>query len=193
LEWEADQDDDIISFLIFRATWYDSPDSLGEFEVIDILRAETMNEFDYIDTRVDLDTKYFYRIQAKDISGVFSAYSDSIDYVKLRAVDYPTMFPNGVDAVMGNDRALNWRYHFRIVMEDYCITILSIKNEFIFRQTIQPNTYSNVYDSWEIPLNISLDSSKYYKWRLDANADYSDGIEHAGSESGWAIFQFDGE
>ncbi|MBT3750859.1 MAG: hypothetical protein HOG34_17910, partial [Bacteroidetes bacterium] len=60
----------------------------------------------------------------------------------------------------------------------------------ILRRVLQPATYLDEGESWQIPDDIILVSGMLYKWRIDTCANYVNGIENAGSESLWATFRF---
>jgi len=193
LEWESGPEEDIKWYNIYRATWYGINDSLGEYALLTRLETGSTPEMEYIDRSADIRTKYFYKAKAEDASGNLSQFSDSLVYSLLPQLNSEWMHPNGSTVWLNDNRALSWLYSNAIEMEDYYLTILGSTNEFVFRVAILPENYIDISESWQIPLDVPLDSGKIYKWRIDTGANYLNGRETSGSESIWATFLFAGD
>jgi hypothetical protein len=193
LEWNTVEEADIAEYFIYRAIMDDVADSLEEFELLEIRAVPSLDKTEYIDVTARTEIQYWYKIQAKDIAGNLSSYSDSICYTLLPFLQQKFMTPDGVDDTLGIDRNLSWLYTYNNAMENYCITVLSAENELVVRQVFQPGNYVGATDTWQIPDNILLDSNKIYNWRIDVAAQYHDQREKAGSESTWATFLYVGE
>jgi hypothetical protein len=193
LEWKSSLDDDIIAYIIYRATMYPGSDSLGNYELLIRLETESNAEGVYIDEQVVLRTRYFYKIKSVDLANNISVFSDSINFSIIPWSSLSSMNPNGLDDPLGPEMSLNWYYLNRIEMEDYCLTILDQNNDLVLREQFLPGNYaSGGMESWFIPNNIILEPGVIYKWRLDTGARYVLGRETSGSESQWAIFLFIG-
>ena len=193
LEWESGLEEDVEWYNIYRATWYSINDSLGEYDLLTRVEAVSSPEMEYIDRSADIRTKYFYKVNAEDASGNLSLFSDSLIYSLLPQLNAEWMHPNGLNVWLNDNRTLSWLYSNAIEMEDYCLTILGSANEFVFRVAILPENYVDISESWQIPLDVPLDSGKLYQWRIDTGANYLNGRETSGSESLWATFLFAGD
>jgi len=188
LEWEPPLEDNIISYVIERAIWYDSKDSLGAFLGIGRIDMESSPHYEFIDTQASYRTDYYYRIYNEDSAGNLSEYSDSLFYYLLLQVSNQLMSPNGITIPLSTSRTLSWTYSLSVELERYCITVLSEINHLIIRENIMPGNYSGGRELWTIPDEIMLTPGRVYKWRIDTGAKYFDGRERAGSESHWATF-----
>jgi hypothetical protein len=190
LEWNPNLEDNISFYLIFRAEYFEVNDSVGEFDFLSRIEMESSSNLEYIDVDATQRLKYFYRLQAEDLSDNRSAYSDSIGYTLLPQISANQMIPNGLSEVPSYNRRLTWYYANNIEMENYCITILTLEGDFLLRKILNPGNYVNGYETWFIPDSIILESNRVYKWRIDTGAKYYAGIESAGSESPWATFLY---
>ena len=94
LEWEPDDIQDIVAYNIYRAEYFDTNDSLGDYELIYRKMTEFSSGLEYIDRPNKVSTKFYYRIQAENIDGDLSSNSDAISYTLLPSVVSDTMFPN---------------------------------------------------------------------------------------------------
>ncbi|NQV15132.1 hypothetical protein HQ531_06710 [bacterium] len=193
LEWAANLEEDIVAYNIYRATWYDGYDSLGDYSLISRIATASISETEYIDTQAQLRVRYFYKLKAEDTSNNMSEESDSAFYSLLPAYPSDMMTPNGMTISLGIDRSLKWYGGFSVEMEDYCLTLLTQIDEIEIRKIIQPNDYVGAYEEWQIPNDVILEHNKVYKWRIDTGAEYIDGRETTGSESPWATFLYLGE
>jgi hypothetical protein len=190
LEWEQYPDFDIITYFIYRATYFARNDSLGEFELIFRFEANFESTLEYIDVDASIGVTYHYKIAAENISGVKSALSNSAVYSILPPLDINRMTPNGISDTLYTSRVLHWSYDYHIEMENYCITILTNTNQIVWRSLINPVNYTSNSESVCIPDTISLESNWIYRWRIDIGANYEKGIETSGAESPWATFLF---
>jgi hypothetical protein len=191
LEWEPNPiQEDISAYHIYRAKYYHLKDSLTSYELISRLELETTSVFDYLDTQIWTDTLYFYKLKVEDYSDNLSFYSDSVGYLLLRQPKLEKMHPNEPTDSLGDHRTLTWSVHYNIKMENYCVTILSEDNIFIWRQMITPSNYVDGIETWTIPDNVNLTPGIIYKWRVDLGGQYIEDRETTGSESPWAKFLY---
>ena len=190
LEWEFNFNEDIVAYNIYRAQWFGMNDSLGDYNLITQIDLESIPDGEYIDSDVDIRTKYFYKLKSENSSKSMSVYSDSVFYSLLPQLSPAMLRPNGQDRSLGENRMLTWRYSYSIEMEDYCITILTRENELICRTIVLPGNYVYRDESWPIPDEIELQIGEVYKWRIDTGSHYVDGLETVGSESAWATFLY---
>lgn len=193
LEWEFNPKDNISAYLIYRAKYFEVPDSTGDYDLLEHLETESLVDMGYLDTHSAIRTKYYYRLQAVDRSDNHSALSDPLTYSLLPQLPLFEMTPNGLSEELNPDRQLTWRYIHSIEMEDYCLTILTAENELVVRQVLIPRSYLGVVETWRIPVNIILKPNQIYKWRIDVGAKYVNQFETAGSESQWAPFFYAGD
>jgi hypothetical protein len=193
LEWEPSLGEDIVAYNIYRASWCDVNDSLGDYDLIVSLELNSIPKLEYIDREANAWTKYYYKLKSQDGADNLSDDSDSLAYSLLPALPASSMSPNGTSETLEFERLLSWRYNYRIAMENYCLTILSEENEFVTRVLLSPGNYVGWDESWQIPAVILLESGQVYFWRIDTGAGYVDDLETAGSESQWASFVYRGE
>jgi hypothetical protein len=189
LEWSVAPEEEIVSFVLFRAIRFNEIDSIGEYENRDSIAViSSRSTFEYLDVEVLLRTRYYYIIRSEDIAGNYSEYSDTISYSILPIIESASMNPNGLESTLPLDRTLRWQMSYTSMLENYCLTILTSTNELVFRSIIAPKDYTGGLEWLEIPARITLEGNSNYKWRVDTGANYQDGYEHSGSESVWAIF-----
>jgi hypothetical protein len=188
LEWQPNPEVDIVSYSIFRATWYENYDSLGKYEKHYVGEAESVERLVYVDNLIGTGNTYYYKIKAEDGAGNVSDYSDSINYTIFPQIALSGMEPNGIADTLDSEHQFSWRYDASIEMENYCLTILSETNEFAARFVFLPQTYTGVREYFRLPNENNLESGKIYKWRVDFGAGYYQGLETGGSESPWASF-----
>jgi hypothetical protein len=190
LEWVSNAEEDISAYHIYRAQLSTMNDSLGEFESIYRLQKEPALSQHYRDSQVLLRTYYYYKLKAEDNSGFESAYSDSISYSLLQPLSFGHLSPNGLTDSLNSDRQLTWRYWLNIEMEDYCLTVITDDHTVLLRQILFPGDYTGRTEKFSIPNSIQLVPSQIYKWRIDVQARYIQGLETSGSESQWATFVY---
>jgi hypothetical protein len=190
LEWEPSPDEDIVAYHIFRASLFESKDSLGDFDLIDRMAMEPITPTEYIDVKTINGSQYFYKLKAENSSKNLSKYSDPVTYRILPEISIGSMTPNGMGVQLEPDRSLHWVYPYAIAMEQYCLTILTQENNFVFRKVFSPSNYTGENESQRIPSSINLDSNHVYKWRVDTSAYFEGGLEIYGSESSWAVFVY---
>jgi hypothetical protein len=193
MEWEPNLGEDIIAYNIYRATWYDVNDSLGDYQLLKKQEMTSTAELFYVDEVAMNRTKYWYKIESQDVADNRSVFSDSVSYTLLPQINFSTMMPNSLTDTLDDLRQLSWSYAYLVEMENYCLSILTEKNDFVTRVTLPPGNYIERRESWRIPPEIELESEQVYMWRIDTGARYSDGHENAGSESKWATFVYVGE
>lgn len=190
IEWHSNPSDDIIAYHLYRAALNEALDSLGGYELIVRLETSTNTRTEYLDEQAITWVEYFYRLKSEDDSGNLSEYSDSVSYKLMQSITLPTMNPNGHSMILGNERTLSWIYRHGIAMEDYCISVLTQDNQFLYREIFQPTNYLGGVESWDIPAEVELTPGQLYKWRIDMGAKYHNSLETNGSESPWAEFLF---
>ncbi len=193
LEWEANPDEDIVAYNIYRATYFNVNDSMGSYELIARLETSPSAELCYLDEELQIRTKYSYKIKSQDEGDNFSDYSDSLSYTLLPQINFSRMSPNGLLDTLDVARHLSWHYGYNIEMENYYISILAGENKIVARESLLPGNYIDGHETWQIPTEIPLISDQLYWWRIDTGARYMEGSETAGSESQWAAFVYGGE
>jgi hypothetical protein len=193
LEWEPNPETNIMAYLIYRAQYFDQNDSLGEYERIFKLETISNTALEFVDTDIEIRTKYFYKLEAENGAQNLSDFSDSLYYTILPPLDIKYMAPNGVTDALNPSRELSWRYDSHLEMEDYCLTILTRESELFLRKVIVPGNYLGVGETFEVSDSLNLELDQVYKWRIDIGAQYVDGFETSASESAWATFLYSGD
>ena len=112
LEWYPSPDEDIIAYHIYRATWYDTLDSLGDYKLLTRLETRSLASTEYIDEQISFRVKYYYRLKAENASNYTGTFSGSIFYSTLPQLNLEWMIPNGVTNLLSNQRILSWEYGF---------------------------------------------------------------------------------
>lgn len=190
LEWEAKPDEDIAAYHIFRARYFESNDSLGEFSKRARVENESTTNLSYIDQGIIIGSRYYYKLKSEDGANNLSAYSESVTYLLFSAIDASLMIPNGLADTLLQNSKLSWKYSFSLEMEEYSITVLDAQDELVIRAIFSPGNYVSEREYWQFPPGLILDSGQVYKWRIDTNARYIEDRESSGSESHWASFRF---
>ena len=191
LEWELNRiEENVTSYLLYRAEFFEPNDSLGNFELLETLMLGFSSESEYIDRNSSMNTQYHYMIIAKDASENKSTPSDTLSYRRFGAVGLEWMLPNGVAMVLPYDRKVQWAFRSDIGMENYTLNILNVEDDLILRREVTPGNYIGGAEFFTIPDTIILLSGNVYKWRVDMGAQYVAGRETAGSESAWATFLY---
>jgi len=193
LEWELNDNQGIVAYLLYRAELNEENDTLGDYELLTRKEAGLNNDSSYLDADTRFRIQYYYKLRAEDSSNNLSRYSDSITYSKLPTISINLMSPNSATATLNTKRQLSWGYSYHLEMEDYCITITTQTNELIIRDVLSPTNYVGGTEYWTIPDSISLEDNHLYKWRVDVVAGYVNDLETAGSESMWATFLYIGD
>ncbi len=190
LEWEPNPiEENVTSYLIHRAEYFEMEDSLGDFEILSTLMPESPSASEYIDRSTTVNTRYHYLLNAEDASENQSTPSDTLSYMRFSPIGDMLMLPNGLAMVLPQDRQVQWAYE-NVAMENYTLTILHVENNLILRRELTPGNYIGYTDYFTIPDEIVLLSGNVYKWRVDMGAQYVAGLETAGSESAWASFLY---
>ena len=193
LEWEPNPiEENITSYLLHRAEYFELEDSLGDFELHSTLMLESSSVLEYIDRSTAVNTRYHYVLFAEDGSENRSTPSDTLGYMRLGAISSASMFPNDLSVPLDSDRKLQWTYSYDVAMENYTMTILSADNGLILRREITPGNYIGVREYFNVPDTTVLISGSVYKWRVDMGGLYEENWETAGSESMWATFLYGG-
>jgi hypothetical protein len=192
LEWEQNQNEDIVAYLVYRAENFQENDSLGDYELLIRLDSESGTTFEYLDRSVSPRIDYYYKLKSEDPSDNQSTFSDSLRYSLLPSLPASMMTPNGSRDKLSITRQLSWNYNYHIEMEDYCLTILGQNDEYIIRTVFSPTSYTYDDEVWYIPESVDLEVDQVYKWRIDTGAKYVNDYETAGSESPWATFLYIG-
>jgi hypothetical protein len=191
LEWRYDPTENFDSYLLYRAEWFDSLDSLGNYDLLSRLETEAVPLNKFVDVMAHNRIRYYYKIRAEDDTGNRSEFSDSVTYMLLPAIRLIEMNPNGNTSLLPRDRTLSWIFNYQ-EMEEYILTIVTEQNELVYRILFQPHSYTGGVEEWQIPIEIGLGISTIYKWRIDTGADYYYHLESTGSESAWATFVYNG-
>jgi hypothetical protein len=193
LEWEPKPfDENVTSYLLYRAESFWLEDSLGDFALLETLMLESYSDSEYIDRSTTVNTRYHYLLFAEDASGNISTPSDTLSYTRLSPINSSLMLPNGLLAPLDSDRELQWTYGYSVAMETYTMTILNADNELILRRELIPGNYIGGGEYYTVPDTIVLRSGNIYKWRVDMSGRYAEDCETAGSESPWATFLYSG-
>jgi len=193
LEWEPNPvEENITTYLLRRAEYFEFEDSLGDFEILSTLMPESSSASEYIDRSTTVNTRYHYLLIAEDASENQSTPSDTLDYMRLGAISSASMQPNGFSVNLDSDRKFRWIYSLGAVVENYTITILSADNGLILRHELTPGNYIGDREYFTVPDTIVLRSGSIYKWRVDMGGRYAEDRETAGSESPWATFLYNG-
>jgi hypothetical protein len=191
VEWEGNPDEDIIAYMVYRATWHDLLDSLGEYELLAHLETESLTSLEFLDLSTRIKTRYYYKLKAIDSSDNTSTFSDSLTYMLLYSVLKSRMSPNARTAVLQANRSLYWGSSYHSTLQNYIVTLTSQEDELITRVVLQPIDYVGGDEVWRIPDEIELVDGMIYKWRVDKGAHYVSGRESSGSESVWAYFLYE--
>lgn len=191
LEWEnRPNNEDVAEYHIFKAMENNSSETLSDFSMY----MKVIPTNDSLQHAVDVETisnvTYHYAIRSNNESGNISSFSDTIYYTRMPSVKFASMAPNGTHSYLPSNRQLKWKYDDFLVMEDYCLTILTNDGILVSRNVFTPTGYLGSFESWTVPDSIILESGKIYKWRVELGAQYNEGVETAGSESQWASFQY---
>jgi len=193
LEWLSNPDEEnITSYYIYRAEYFELNDSIGDYELLINVSDSSIPQHQFVDRTVSLRVKYFFKLMAENFSQNFSAFSDSLAYTLLPTINAGTMIPNGFLEILGADRILTWNGNYYFDTEEYCVTILDNEDFIVFRTMLSPRNYLAGDETWIIPHEITLLSATVYKWRIDMGGQYIEDLESAGSESPWATFLYSG-
>lgn len=191
MEWEPNPvSENITEYKIYRAQYYDLLDSMGDFRYLTSVPSSSTLTAEYIDVTVLPGLIFYYQLRAIDDSDIKSRYSDSIAYSTFLPVRQETMQPNNPNELLGGGRRLSWSYDHHMHLERYCITILDIENNLIFRVISSPSSYVGGAQVWVIPDEVIFNDGEQYKWRVDLEADIMNGYEAVGAESPWATFKY---
>jgi len=190
LEWYGG-DEDVEKYRVYRAQDIQPADSLSDFQPIDEVLIETITDkYTYLDEITQEDVRYHYYLRARDHAENWSETSDTLDYLRLRAVSSSSMVPNGTDDTLVLSRFLKWGYSYLVAMEDYVLTILTMENDLIYRTQFTPSNYIGSRESFYLPDSVALESERTYQWRVDVHAKYVREFESSSGESPWATFTY---
>jgi hypothetical protein len=193
LEWEPNPvEENITSYMLNRAEYFEFEDSLGNFEILSTLVLESSSALEYIDINATMSTRYYYVLVAEDASENQSTPSDTLGYMHFFATNSASMIPNGFSIALGANRKLRWYYMYAVDIENFTITILSADNGLILRRELTPDNYIGGTEYFTVPDTLVLTPANIYKWRVDTGGRYVDGRETVGSESAWATFLYRG-
>jgi hypothetical protein len=193
LEWEDNPNEDIVAYNVYRATWYDMNDSLGNYDLLTVIKLDSNPSLEYIDQSTNQLTRYYYKLKSLDVAGNVSNYSESVWYLLLPVLEIATMSPNGVFSNLGDQRELRWPYTSTIELEDYCLTVINSTDTLVLRSSFAPTNYiDGGSEIFQIPQDIILETGHVYRWRIEFGAMYVNSYETAGSESQWATFLYSG-
>jgi hypothetical protein len=190
MECAPDSSGEIAAYKIYRATYDSEVDTIGEFQLYEILNTIDYNNFKYVDQDVEVFQRYYYRIKAEDTSGNSSDMSELIFYTLMPQINAEDMIPNGVEQTLCVENLLKWKYYYSNELENYILTILDSEGNLLLRNDITPGNYIGGSEEWPIPPEVELQPGLIYYWRVDVGASYINGVETAGSESDWAAFTY---
>jgi hypothetical protein len=193
LEWDSSPNENVTSYKIFRAEYFEVADSLSDMALLKVLDQTSGSKLEYLDFGVPVGKVLCYSMVAVDQSLNQSYPSDSICFSLHRPITSDMMVPNGQSDTLSISRTLNWQNYYLDDTEDYCVTILTEYGDYIYRRILQPQSYVGGSEKWDIPTDIVLEVGQNYQWRIDTGGRYNDGLETSGSESAWAAFLFTGE
>ena len=194
LEWYPNPaEDDVQTYLLYRAEYFDSQESLGDYELLCSLESGTEGVIEFVDQSSSQGIRYHYVLISEDASGKPGLPSDTLSYLRFRAVESASMIPNGLDITLSSGRKLQWSYPYTTAMENYVVTILDVEDNLVLRQELVPGNYIGGWEYFTIPDSITFQSETVYKWRVDMGAQYVDDLETTGSESLWAMFLYVGD
>jgi hypothetical protein len=189
LEWKLNpEEENVTSYHIYRARYFDALDSLSDFSLISTHSLSQSPIPEFVDSEISLNVLYSYKLLAEDISGGLSNFSDTLEYTLLPSIYSATMIPNQINESLGANRQLQWRYTYLGAMENYTITLLDTDNNLILRHEFSPGNYIGRIEYFYLPDSTLLINGENYKWRVDMGAQYVSSKETAGSESHWATF-----
>jgi len=156
LEWLPNSDDDLRGYIIYR-----NISNSKDYEIID-----TINTTNYIDTRLNNGIRSQYKIEALDIYGNLSYYSDSVTVI-------PMAFDSGIMLVNANiDGPVNPDYDSMAVF--YATVLENYQHIIVYECPLdlpQLSPYSTIIWCKEIlPGRIRFDRSEY----MDLFSDYLD-------------------
>ena len=115
LEWETNIEEDIVSYQVYKAEYFEVLDSLGEYTLLALLGKTKLQNFDYVDQIVSANVIYYYKIKAVDSAGNISNYSESMGYSVQAQISLNTMIPNGITAYLQGDREPRFRYKSQLM------------------------------------------------------------------------------
>ena len=164
---------------------------MSDYELIASLGVDGLAHFDYTDNNTIPGQIYFYKIRSENIASSISGFSDSTSYSILQQISTEWMSPHSLNDTLAQDR-ISWHGYYLDIVENYCLTLMTIENELIVRILVQSKDYLSHEEYWSIPDDRILVSGSFYKWRIDGGANYVGGIETFGSESPWAYFLYVG-
>ena len=191
LEWESNPiEENVTSYLLHRAEYFEMEDSSGDFVLLSTPMVESSSALEYVDRSTTVNTRYHYVLIAVDASENQSMPSDTLGYMRLAAINSALMLPNGLSIALAADRKLQWTYSYGVAMENYTMTILSPDRGLILRRELTPGDYIGGSEYFTVPDTIVLTSGSVYQWRVDMGGAYAEDCETAGSESPWATFLF---
>ena len=191
LEWEPNPiEENVTSYMLHRAEYFELEDSLGDFELLSTLMLESSSSSEYVDGSTKVNTHYHYVLIAEDASENQSTPSDTLSYMQFGVLGIFEMLPNGSAMVLPRDRKVQWTDVLNVAVENYTLTILNVENNLMLRRELTPGNYTRDPQYFTIPDTIMLLSGNVYKWRVDIGAQYVAGRETAGCESAWATFLY---
>ena len=191
MEWEINPiGENVTSYLLRRAQYFELNDSLGDFQLLKTLVPESSSRLEYIDRESTTYTRYYYVLIAENYAGNQSLPSDTIGYMRFAAMNSALMHPNGLSVHLETDRKLQWAYNYHVAMENYTITIVAADSGFVLRRELTPGNFIGATEYFAIADTIDFLSGGIYKWRVDMGGQYAEGRETAGSESRWATFRY---
>ena len=191
LEWVSNPvNENIASYHIYRAQYFEIQDSVGSFVSIARLDAGELPKMEYIDVNPTRSIMMKYIISAENSSGICSEFSDIISYTLLEPIDFGMMWPNRRSQPLAISRILGWRNFYLNEVEIYILTLMYEDNRLVSRVVLQPENYFSGEENWQIPDSIHLEPEFVYKWRIDVGSKIIHNQETAGSESFWAAFLY---
>ena len=70
LEWYSQPEIEIMAYHVFRATWYETLDSLGDYELLASLERGSIGSTEFVDEEISILVRYFYKLKAENDSGI---------------------------------------------------------------------------------------------------------------------------
>ena len=179
IEWDANQEEDLEGYRIYRATSSDGP-----FEMIDeVPKSATF----YDDTTVRREVRYYYRVSAFNKDGLESTLSEIVAYTLLPIAT--PVAPRNHAVIRDPKPVFDW------------IPVGGVAAWYLIRVEVNTNESDQPwklvwlsgpifsFDTFKIPYDDDgratepLETGREYRWRVDVVGDRT-----VGSESDWQYF-----
>jgi hypothetical protein len=178
IEWDANEEDDIAEYKIYRSTQSD--------EGYQLIATLSKDELFYEDMDASMETKYYYRITAVDESDNESNKSQTISYTLLHKASL--MEPPNQSVVKTASPVFKWLEVNNA--QSYVVRVfVNTEDKTIPWKEIWKSREVFPFDELKLSYNENnratepLEGGKNYRWRVDANSGRT-----VGSRSNWSHF-----